>query len=110
MLNMDDENEEKCYGVSTDHQKIDGFIFYSITYLVDTSEFLCQHEKLHPLTARRRKYILEKIYRDIKKSFSMTHRNTSLQRVETIYQIRNRLMVILNKISFVAQTALNNCV
>ena len=39
----------------------------NITYLVDNKKFLCQHEKLHPLTAKRRKLISEIIYRDIEK-------------------------------------------
>ena len=39
----------------------------NITYLVDNKKFLCQHEKLHPLTAKRGKLISEIIYRDIEK-------------------------------------------
>ena len=34
-------------------------------YLVDNKAFMCQHNKLHPLTARRGKCISETIYRDI---------------------------------------------
>ena len=50
----------------------------NIIYLVDNKIFLCQHNKLHPLIARRGKWILETMYRDIEKSFSMTHRNIPL--------------------------------
>ena len=60
-----------------------------MTYIIDNNVFLCQHNKLHLLTAIRGKWLSETMYRDIEKSFSMIHRNTSLQRVETIYQIRN---------------------
>ena len=60
-----------------------------ITYLVDNKTYLCQHNKLHPLTDRRGKWISETMYRYIEKSLSIIHRNTSLQRVETIYQIKN---------------------
>ena len=82
----------------------------NMRYLVDSKNNICQHNKLHLLTDRTGKRISEKMYRDIEKSFSMIHRNTSLQRVETIYQIRNLLTVILNMISFVAQIVLNHCV
>ena len=61
----------------------------NMTYIVDNKNNLCQHNKLNPLTASRGKWISEKMYRDIEKLFSIDHRNTSLQRVETIYQIRN---------------------
>ena len=82
----------------------------NITYLVDNKKNLCQHKKFHPLTDRRRKLISETTHRDIEKSFSMTHRNTSLQRAETIYQIINRLIVIFNMIQFIAQIVLNYCI
>ena len=39
----------------------------NITYLVDNKKNLCQHNKFHPLTARRGKWISEKMYRDIEK-------------------------------------------
>ena len=71
---------------------------------------MCQENNFHPLTARRRKWIPETIYRYIEKQFSMIHRDTSLQRVETVYQIINGLIVRLNIISFVAQIVLNSCV
>ena len=61
----------------------------NMTYLVDKKTFMCQHKTLRPLTARRVKLISETMYVDIEKSFSMTHRNISPQRVETIYQIIN---------------------
>ena len=37
----------------------------NMTYLVDNKKYLCQHKKLHPLTARRGKLISEKMYRYI---------------------------------------------
>ena len=61
----------------------------NITYLVDNKTFLCEYNKFYPLTARRGKWISEIRIDILKKSFSMTHRNTSLQREETIYQVRN---------------------
>ena len=61
----------------------------NMTYIFDNKKNLCQHKKLHPLTASRGKWISEKMYRDNEKSFSIVHRNTSIQRVETIYQVRN---------------------
>ena len=48
----------------------------NITYLVDNKIILCKHNRLHPLTAIRGKCISETMYRDIEKSFNMTHRNT----------------------------------
>ena len=39
----------------------------NMTYLVDNRKSLCQHNKLRPLTARRGKWVSEKIYRDIEK-------------------------------------------
>ena len=50
----------------------------NIKYPVHNKKVQCQHKKLHPLKARRGKYISETIYRYIEKSFSMTHRNISL--------------------------------
>ena len=82
----------------------------NMTYIVDNKTFLCQHNKLHPLTYRKGKRMSETMYRDIEKSFIGIHKNTSLQRADTIYQIRNWLIVILNIISFVAQIVLNHCV
>ena len=61
----------------------------TVSYLVDTKKCLCQHEKLHPLTAIRVKWISETMYRDIKKLFNKTHKVTSLQREDTFYQLRN---------------------
>ena len=81
-----------------------------MTYLIDDKNNLCQNNKLHPLTDRKGKWISETMYRDIENLFSMIHRNTSLQRVETINLIRNWLIVRLNIISFVDQIVLNHCV
>ena len=39
----------------------------NMTYLVDNKAIMCQHNKLHPLTARRGKWIPETMYRDIEK-------------------------------------------
>ena len=39
----------------------------NMTYLVDNNFFLCQHNKLQPLTARRGKLISETMYEDIEK-------------------------------------------
>ena len=61
----------------------------NITYLVDNRKILCQHKKLHLFTDRRRELISEKIFGDIEKPFSMVHMYTSLQREETVYQIRD---------------------
>ena len=36
-----------------------------MTYLIYNKEILCQHNKLHPLTARKVKWISETIYREI---------------------------------------------
>ena len=54
-------------------------------YLIDNKIFLCQHNKLQPLTARRGKCISETLYRDIETIIKMIHGNVSLQRVEKIY-------------------------
>ena len=48
--------------------------------LDDNKKNLCQHNKLQPLTARGVTFVSETMYRDIEKSFNMTHRNTSLQK------------------------------
>ena len=61
----------------------------NMIYLADNKTFLCQNNKLHLLTARRVKCISEPMYRYIEKLFSTIHRNTSLQRVDKIYQMRN---------------------
>ena len=45
-----------------------------MTYLVDNKTIMCQYTKLHPLTARRGKWISETIYRDIEKSFIKIHK------------------------------------
>ena len=37
----------------------------NMTYLIGNKKFLCQHNKLHPLTARRGKWISETFYREI---------------------------------------------
>ena len=36
-----------------------------MTYLIDNKKLLCQHNKLHSLTARREKWISETLYREI---------------------------------------------
>ena len=38
-----------------------------MTYLIDSKTFLCQHNKLHLLTARKVKWISETMYRDAEK-------------------------------------------
>ena len=35
-----------------------------MTYLIDNKKILCQHNKFHPLTARRGKWISETLYRE----------------------------------------------
>ena len=60
-----------------------------MTYLIDNKFFMCQYNNLHPLTAIIEKWVLETMYKDIEKSFSVIHRNISIQRDEKIYQIRN---------------------
>ena len=40
----------------------------NMTYLVDNKNILRQHKKLHPLIARRVKYIPETMYRNIEKN------------------------------------------
>ena len=82
----------------------------NMTYLVDNRKNICQHNKLHPLIAKISKWISETMYKDIEKLFSTTHRNTSIQRVEMIYQIINILILRLNMIRFVAHIVLNHCV
>ena len=37
----------------------------NMTHIIDKQKFLCQHNKLHPLTARRGKWISETLYREI---------------------------------------------
>ena len=64
-----------------------------MTYLIDSKTNLCQNTKLYLSTAIRGKWISATMYRDIEKLFSMINRNTSLQRVEKIYQTRNGLLV-----------------
>ena len=36
-----------------------------MTYLIDNKKFLCQHNKLRPLTTRRVKWISETLYREL---------------------------------------------
>ena len=57
----------------------------NMTYLIDNKKILCQHNKLHPLTARRGKWISETLYIEIATIKKMIHQNVSLQRVENIY-------------------------
>ena len=64
-------------------------ISQNFTYIVDNEKYLCQHEKLHPLIARRGKWVSETMYRDIEKLVNKTHINTSLQREDTDYQLIN---------------------
>ena len=80
------------------------------TYLIDNKKNRCQHNKLHPLTARRGKWISEVLYRDSENIIKIIHVNISLQRVENIYLIRNGLIVILIMICIVDQIVLNYCV
>ena len=81
-----------------------------MTYLIDNKTNMCQHEKLHPLKDRTGKWVSETMYRVIEKSFIIIHKNTSLQRMEMINQIRNGLIVRLIMICFVAQIVLHHCV
>ena len=37
----------------------------NMTYLIDNKKILCHHNKLQPLTDRRKKLMSEKMYRDI---------------------------------------------
>ena len=41
--------------------------YYNISLFVDNKCFLCEHEKLHPFTARKGKWISESMNRDIEK-------------------------------------------
>ena len=61
----------------------------NMTYLINNKKFLCQHNKLHPLTSIRRKWISETLYREIASIEKMIHRTVLLQRLEKIYYIRN---------------------
>ena len=61
----------------------------NMTYLIDNKKFLCQHNKLHPLTARRGNWISETLYREIASIIKMINQTILLQRVENIYYIRN---------------------
>ena len=51
----------------------------NVSFLNDNRICLCRHEKLHPLPARKGKWISEILYRDLKKSFNTTHLDKSLQ-------------------------------
>ena len=85
-------------------------ILENVPYMDDKKKCLCQNGKLLLLTARKGIFISEIMYRDIEKSLNNTHINTSLQREETVYQLRKYHIVILNMIFFVAQIAQNCCV
>ena len=37
----------------------------NFSYLVDNKTFLCQHKTFHPLTAKKKKWISEKMHRDL---------------------------------------------
>ena len=50
------------------------------TYLIDNKIFLCQHKHLHPLTSRRGNGYQNQCIEKLKESFSMIHRNVSLQK------------------------------
>ena len=39
-----------------------------MTYIIDNKKNLCQHNKLHPLTARRGKWISETTHRDVEQN------------------------------------------
>ena len=63
---------------------------YNVSYLVDDAKCLCQHEKSHPLTDIKGKWISEIIYIYILRIlFNMTHIDTSLHMKIRVYQIRN---------------------
>ena len=53
----------------------------NVSFLVDNKNFLCQHEKLHPLTAIKGKWISETMHRYIEKSFNKDHLGTSKEPV-----------------------------
>ena len=42
----------------------------NMTYLIDNNKNMCQHNKFHPLTARKGKCISETMYGDIEKIIS----------------------------------------
>ena len=52
----------------------------NISYLIDDKKCLCQHEKLHPLTAIKVKCISEIMYIDLEGITQNTHLETSLLR------------------------------
>ena len=57
----------------------------NISYLVDNKNYLCQHEKLHPITARTGKYISETMYRDLlRKILQGSHRTITPQENEVL--------------------------
>ena len=39
----------------------------NVSFFIDNKNCLCQHENLHPLTARKGKWVSEIMYRDIEK-------------------------------------------
>ena len=61
----------------------------NISFLIDNKSCLCKHEKLHPLTARKGEWILERLYKDIEKSFNKTHLGTSIHTQMKVFQLRN---------------------
>ena len=52
----------------------------NVSYLNDNKDYLFRHEKVHPLTARKGKWISERLYRYLEKKFNRTHLDTSLQK------------------------------
>ena len=60
----------------------------NLSSFIDNKNYLCQHKKLHPLTARKRKWISKIIYRDIENLFNSTYLDTSLQTKMNVYQLR----------------------
>ena len=73
LLTMNPMEKLKCYMNK---------ISENMTYLMDNKTFPCQHKKLDPLTARRGKWIPEKLYREIEKFVKMIHQNVVLKRVK----------------------------
>ena len=56
----------------------------NMTYLIDNKKILCQHNKLHPLTAGRGKWIPEKLYREIASIVKKDSPNCGTQEGEDI--------------------------
>ena len=61
----------------------------NIPYLVYNKKCLCQHEKLHPLTARKGKWISGKKYIDIEKFIQQDSHKFITSEGRDIYQLRN---------------------